>query len=408
MTDGAFGGVQQVVIGLASALAELNDGDETYYFLVHGDAHEWLLPYLNDRCELLLGPPAPPRPPAWRRRLASLPGLRTAYEKFAPVPPPARLAPPKSNGLIERAGVDVMHFTIQGGFLTDVPSIYQPHDLQHVHLPQYFSRGARILRDARYRALCDQAKLVVAMSRWGRQDLIDHFALPAEKVCAIPWAPILSAYPTPTPQDVEASRLKFDLPDAFVFYPGKTYPHKNHIGLIDAIALLRDRHGLTVPLVCSGGLSEFYPAIRRRVRQRGLDEQVRFLGFVTPLELQCLYRLSRCMAFPTEFEGWGLPLLEAFIAGVPTACSNVTCLPGQAGDAALLFDPNDVSEMADAVKRLWSDADLRRRLANRGRARAAEFSWEKTARIFRAYYRSIGDRPLTAEDQRLIAEPPPV
>src|SRR5215213_1622126 len=143
MTDGAFGGVQQVVIGLAGALANLTDGDEQFHFLVYEDAHSWLTPYLNDRCKLLMASPAPPPPTAWRRRLALVPGLRSAYERLAPVPPPARLAPPASDGLIELAGIDVMHFTTQGGFLTDVPSIYQPHDLQHVHLPQYFSRRAR-------------------------------------------------------------------------------------------------------------------------------------------------------------------------------------------------------------------------------------------------------------------------
>jgi glycosyltransferase involved in cell wall biosynthesis len=119
--------------------------------------------------------------------------------------------------------------------------------------------------------------------------------------------------------------------------------------------------------------------------------------------LQCLYQLCRCLVFPTKFEGWGLPVTEAFSMGIPVACSNVTCLPDLTGDAALLFDPDQPTDMAAAIRRLWTDETLRATLIERGKKQVARFSWTRTAKIFRAHYRRIGQRFLNEEDRALVA-----
>ena len=181
-----------------------------------------------------------------------------------------------------------------------------------------------------------------------------------------------------------------------------TWEHKNHLTLLSALALLRDRYHLPVQLICSGQISGFFPKIKEHIRDLRLNDQVRFLGFVSPLELQCLYQLCRCVIFPTKFEGFGMPLLEAFLAGAPAACSNVTCLPELAGDAAFLFDPGTSSEVAEAIRRLWTDGALRATLADRGRRNVSRFTWERTARIFRAHYRRIANRTLSEEDHALL------
>jgi len=405
LVTGSGGGVEQVVIGLASGLSRLPHGEEEYFFLTYGDRDEWLRPYVHGPCHILPGPPAPHRrTKAWLTKRVPL--LRDLYHQFRYLGGSRSINIEESDGTIEQAKIDVMHFTFQTAFLTRIPSIYQPHDLQHLHLPQFFTNWQRMGREVRYRAFCAQAQIIVAMSSWGRTDLIRQYDLPPEKVLVVPWAPVLTAYPTPGSTDFSAVVDKFDLPEAFLFYPAATWPHKNHLGLLQALSILRDQHALRVAVVFSGFQNEFFPEIKRQVRNLKLQEQVRFLGFVSPFELQCLYRLCRCMVFPSKFEGFGLPVVEAFLAGVPVACSNATSLPDLAGGAAVIFDPDSPEEIAEAIRRLWTDETLRRTLVERGRTNVARFSWERTARTFRAHYRRLANRPLTEEDRALIEAPP--
>ena len=181
---------------------------------------------------------------------------------------------------------------------------------------------------------------------------------------------------------------------------------KNHLGLIEAAATLRDKHTLHIPLVFSGRKSDYYPSLKKRINDLGLAGQVQFLGFVTPLELQSLYRLCRCVIIPTKFEAASFPLWEAFLAGAPTACSNITSLPRQAGIAALTFDPSDENEIADCLRRLWEDGELRTRLAKHGRENVSCFTWKKTALCFRAQYRRILDLELSSEDNAILSAEP--
>jgi glycosyltransferase involved in cell wall biosynthesis len=397
------GGVEQVIIGLASGLSKLTDGDEEYLFWTYENNDEWLRPYVHGPCRILAGPPDghSDRGMIWLSEHA--PRLRSCYHKLKYSYGPQSVQLQKSDGTIERAKIDVMHFTKPGAFLTDIPSIYQPHDLQHLHLPQFFTPWHRMEREVKYRAFCHQARMVVAMSAWGKRDLVQHYGLTPEKVVVIPWAPVTAAYPSPASSDLEATREKFSLPGEFVFYPAVTWQHKNHLTLLSALAILRDRYNLRVQLICSSQTDGFLPKINKHIRDLGLNDQVRFLGFVSPLELQCLYKLCRCLIFPTKFEGFGMPLLEAFLAGAPAACSNVTCLPELAGEAALLFDPGSPSEIAGAIRRLWTDGVLRATLADRGRRNVSRFTWERTARIFRAHYRRLANRQLSEEDHALLA-----
>lgn len=406
--EASSGGVQQMVIGLAEGLSRVGDGSEDFLFLAREGEEGWLKPHVRGAGRFLLLPRRPAAP-AWRRlardaraRLnRTVPELGRMWGRIpAAVVPPRKPRP--SGGTVERAGVDVMHFTAQEAFLTGLPSIYHPHDLQHLHLPQFFTARERRDRELMYRAFCAQAAMVAVSSEWTRRDVVRQYGLPEEKVQVVPLAPPIAAYPVPTADDLRAARARFRLPEAFLLYPAQTWPHKNHLGLLEALAILGRAHGITAPLVCSGTLNSFFPVVERRVRELRLADQVQFVGFVSPLELQALYRLCRAVVIPTRFESASFPVWEAFLAGAPIACSNVTALPEQAGDAALVFDPDRPEEMADAIARLWTDGALREQLAARGRARVGRYSWERTARIFRAHYRRIGGRPLGDEDRELL------
>jgi glycosyltransferase involved in cell wall biosynthesis len=395
---GRFGGVEQVVIGLASALSRLTDGAEEYLFLTHPEQDDWIRGYLSGPCR-----PLHPRRSYPNRRSRAI--ARGLAERVPGVG--VRFAVRASDGTIERAGVDVVHFPFQDAFTTEVPSIYQPHDLQHLHLPELFSDWERARREAIYRTHAERAKLVVAMTSWGRRDFIESYGLPPEKVAVVPGGSVLRDYAAPSRADLEGVRARLSLPDRFLLYPAQTWPHKNHERLLEALALIRDEHGVAIPLVCPGKRTGHYRQIRRVIERLGLTATTSFPGFVSSGELRGLYELATALVFPSRFEGWGLPVCEAFDAGLPVASSTATGLPDVVGDAGLLFDPEDVAGMAAALHRLWTDEGLRAELSERGRRRAATFSFDHTARLFRAHYRQVADRSLAEEDRILLAGPPP-
>ncbi len=396
--SGQFGGVQQVVIGVAAGLSRLGDGDEDYLFLTHPEHEDWLLPYLGGPCRVLH-----PRVAYTRRRARAI--GRGLAERIPAVG--TRFSVRRSDGTIEEAGADVVHFPFQDAFTTAVPSIYQPHDLQHLHLPELFSPWIQKRREAIYRTHCERAAAVVTMSSWGRRDFIERYGLPEEKVWVVPGASVLPEYPAPDRSDLEEIQARLSLPDSFHFYPAQPWPHKNHELLLEALALVRERTGTTIPLVCSGASAGHFHQVRDRAIELGFEKTVVFPGFVSPKELRALYELGTALVFPSRFEGWGLPVCEAFSAGLPVASSTSTGLPDLVGDAGLTFDPKSTEQIADAAERLWTDEGLRRDLAERGRKRSELFSWDRTARLFRAHYRRIGGQSLAEEDRILLAAQPP-
>ena len=402
-SEGVAGGREQVVIGLAHGLSRLTDSPDEYLFLTEPPDGEWIAPYLSGGCRVLPSTSSSSGP-TWRRQLAGISLLRSVWERVSPSLGAWTIQVPRSDGTIERAGADVVHFPQQSAFLTSVPSVYQPHDLQHLHLPQYFTPRERLAREVTYRAFCAEARTVVMMSRWGKADITAQYGLAPTKVCVVPGASVLHAYAEPTHADLGAMRARLALPDTFAFFPAQTFRHKNHLILLEALAIARDRMGTEIPLVASGHQNDFFPQIAQRARELRLDSQVRFVGFVRPVELRALYRMARCMVFPSSFEGWGLPMVEAFHEGTAVACANTTSLPEVAGDAALLFPVDSPIAIAEQLVRLWRDDALRARLSTLGRARAASLSWTRSARVFRAHYRRIADRPLNEEDRELLDE----
>ena len=395
-----WGGVQQVAIGLASGLTTIAPPDIEVLYTCYPEAREWLLPYVGSAGQLKFVPaPAPSVPgKSWLGR--KLPAARRAYHAVMPAPPV-----PASDGTLEALQPDVVHFPHQSAFLTKVPSVYQPHDLQHLHLPQFFTRREIAIRETWYRAFCNQAALVAMATTWGRDDILRAYRLPPEKVAVVPLAPVIDRYPEPSPEDLDRLREDLRLPGQFGFYPAQTWPHKNHERLLRAVAKLR-AEGVVVPLVFSGAATSYRSHLERVVSDMGLGEQVRWVGFVSPSQLRGLYRLACCVVVPTLFESASQPVFEALSAGVAIACSNVNATPRQVGDAALIFDPYSIDEMAGAIKRLWTEPKLREELVARGRRRIARFTWERTARHFAAYYRQLAGREISDEDRAVIAAEP--
>ena len=217
LVSGDRGGVEQVIIGLAHGLSQLDDGDERYLFLVDEGHTAWLEPYISGPCSLLMSATRPPAPdrgngpaatsaPAMAHRLARavLPSrIRKVLKgRTSPV-----YSLPHSDGAIEAAGVEVMHFPMQVGFETGVPTIFTPHDLQHLHLPGFFTPSQIAEREASYRDLCTRASLVVVMSSWGKEDIVERYGLPRDKVRVVPASTTLEAYRAPTESQAAATAL---------------------------------------------------------------------------------------------------------------------------------------------------------------------------------------------------------
>jgi glycosyltransferase involved in cell wall biosynthesis len=184
-------------------------------------------------------------------------------------------------------------------------------------------------------------------------------------------------------------RARYALPDRFILYLGTIEPRKNLVMLLDAYEMLRTRDEAAPPLVLAGRPGWRCEPVLRRGRERGLEGQVRFTDWVADDDLPAIVNAAAAFVYPSLYEGFGLPPLEAMACGTPVLCSNTSSLPEVVGDGGLLLDPHDARAWAAALARVLSDECLRADLRARGLAQARQFSWERTARETLAVYHSL-------------------
>ena len=401
--------MEQFIMGLVHALGQLDESSEEYVIIGPWQEPDWLKPYLGSNQQLVSGPrPQAGRLEAIKRLLGPLRSPLGRLWRGAlrlVLGPPEKSSPsvPESDGFYESLGADVVHFPYQRFVRCSLPMIYNPHDLQHLHFPQFFRQEEIAWRETFYPSGCHHARAIAAESRWVKDDIVRQYSISPHKIYVIPRGSPTELYERITDKVLVDVRQKLRLPQTFAFYPAQIWPHKNHIRLLEAIAWMRDRDDLLVNLICTGRRNDFWPIIKKRINELRLENQVRFLGFVSPTELRALYQLAQFVMLPSLFEGGGFPVLEAFREGAPVACSEVTSLPEYGGDAVLLFDPASVENMAEAMRRMSTERELRTTLRQRGTARIHLFTWERTAKMYRALYRQVAGRPLSDEDRHLLA-----
>lgn len=382
LVPGMQGGVEPVLQGLAHGLSRI-EGPDRFAFLTYTGASAWLEPFVSGPCSILpCGPPPEgvraDRLPAWLHPVVPLAKrLRRLWRPMSaeiPGEPPA----------VAAFKADVVHLALQSGFATGRPSVFHPHDLQHVHFPTNFTPDDLAKRTYVYRTLARNARTVVALSAWGATDIASHLDVPAERIEVVPWAVPPTVANAAWETDA-AERIGMTGP--FALFPAQTWPHKNHRNLIQAWSLLDYGQAGRLHLVCTGRLTAAGGELEGLVRSLGLSERIHFTGHIPATRLAGLLRRADMLVYPSRFEGWGLPLAEAFSVGTPVACSSSTCLPEVAGGAAQLFDPEDPVAIAEAVRRLHEDVALRAELIARGRTRATAWSWDSTAAAMLAIYR---------------------
>ena len=270
-----------------------------------------------------------------------------------------------------------------------LPTLLTVYDFIPERYPQYTAPRARLLYRFFHRLALRSAAHVVTISEATGHDLLKGYHYPAAQVTTTP----LAADPQFVPQSSAAQthlRHRYNLPRHFALYLGINKPHKNLVRLIEAWAEVYRHMPQPWPLVIAGAWDERYMEPRLTAARLGLlGDGILFLGPVAEPDLPILYSAAELFIFPSLYEGFGLPVIEAMACGTAVVCAAGSSLPEVAGEAALLFDPHDTAALTAALHRAVNDDPLRDELAQRGRAQAQKFSWHNTAAATLALYRQL-------------------
>jgi glycosyltransferase involved in cell wall biosynthesis len=358
------GGISRYIYHLLTQLRALNGDDSFTVFVGRQPVDAALAPTPRFRLKAVGLP-------------TNRPAVRILWEQFLQ---PAAL---------RRAGVDLLHsLAFAEPLLWEGPSVVSFMDVSFLRFPRAFNRCNRLYLTTMARAAVRRANHLLTISEQTRQDLLDLLGARPEQV-TVTYCGVDDAFRPHDPAAVSAFRARHELPEQFILYVGTLEPRKNVPRLLEAYARLR-RQRAAPPLVLVGGRGWQHAAIDARLDALELGDAVRFLGYVPAADLPLCYNAAGVFVYPSLYEGFGLPPLEAMACGTPVVASNTSSLPEVLGDAALLVDPHDPAALADALASALSDTPLRQRLRAAGLARARQFSWQRMAEQTLAVYHNVG------------------
>lgn len=360
MTPGEAGGSETYLVHLLESM--LPSPHEFHVFAVRGYRRAY--PEISDRCHVTEVP--------WA---SGAQGLRIAAEH-------SWLAVESA-----RRRLDVMH---HGGgtspFFRNVPSALTIHDIQYVHYPENFLKLKRAWLRANVPRAVQKCDEISVPSRFVKDDLMKEFRIAHDKITVVPFG---SGNLLGTDHASEEEvRNRYRLTRPFFYCPARTYPHKNHRFLVEAFA----PHAEVADLLLTGAPWFRDGEVAAAARHLGLSGKVRLLGNVPPRERAALYRSATALVFPSRFEGFGVPTLEAMSLGCPVISSNSGSLPEVVDEAGILLDPDDLEGWREAMERMLTRPSLRGKLTKRGLARAAEFTWDRSGRLQLAIYERVAGR----------------
>jgi glycosyltransferase involved in cell wall biosynthesis len=357
---GAMGGIETYVFNLLQWLLRNDSG--SHYTVVCSESNAGYFRTINQRMSLTI---------IDNRRRSMDRIVRSLLRKTIGVDLLARR--------IDALGVDMVHNPLTNirPMTLATPSVVTFHDIQHEYHPELFSRRELLRRKEKYGKAAYGAGRIIAISGHVKQTLIDTFSLRPDKIdvvyqgCGPEYRPIMDG------SRLAAIREKYDLHRPFLYYPAAMWPHKNHGNLLRALKMLRVLESFDGRLVLTGHHAS--AEVTAEIRRLGLEDMVKILGRLPYEELPYIYNLARIMVFPSFFEGFGIPLVEAMACGCPVVCSERTSIPEVTGDAGVLFDPASPADIAEKILSVWNDGHSLAAMRQRGLARARDFTWEQTA-----------------------------
>ena len=296
---------------------------------------------------------------------------------------------------LRRNPVDVLHVQFTAPPFTPCPVVASIHDLSFEHLPETFKRRSRMQLRLTVRRTARKAAQVLTLSEHSRRDIIETYGISPEKVSVTPLAAPAHFAPLADKTEIDRVRRRYGIRSDFILSVGSIQPRKNLVRLIKAYSLLRQtRSQDKLPqLVLAGKRGWLYQETLLAADKLGLGKSVVFTGYVPERELLALYSGALCFVYPSYFEGFGLPVVEAMKCGAPVITGDRTSLPEVLGDAGLPVDPFDEQGLAAAIARLIDDVELRAELRAKGFKRAGDFSWQQTARhTLEAYQRAVNGK----------------
>lgn len=291
---------------------------------------------------------------------------------------------------------DLLHVQYTGPLFTKVPLVVSVHDVSFLEHPQYFTRFRAHQLKMTVRRTVERAAAVLTPSEFSRTAIIKHYHLDEDKVVAVPNAVSSEFRPIDRATAQSSLEKRFGIPGPFVLTVGDLQPRKNHMGLLKAFeAVVRAHPQLTHRLVFVGKETWYSKDLHQAVRQSGIAERVHFTGFVEDVDLVQFYAACDLFVFPSFYEGFGLPILEAMACGRAVASSDTSAMPEVADGAGILFDPRSQEQMARAIRDLLLDSELRIRMERLGLQRASLFSWQRAAeRTLEVYSRVAGGKKV--------------
>ena len=385
MEIGKAGGIEQATYELVAAIGNLDRRNAYRLFAPRSTLSEWDFPS-GFQVDRHVSDPVAGQLEAARAFVANK--LAEGFSMYPVLTPEMR-----SLSRYRQLDFDLVH-SVAGYTHPDMlgfPGVLTINDLQHLHYPEFFTPHEVEERERLYRQSAERAHHIICISEFTRQDVHRQYGVPLEKMSTVWIIPSRNVW-QPLPAPARTRLLAgMGLAGDFFFFPAHCWPHKNHVRLLSAFERVVDELPPGMRLVMTGRpFPEDHPA-RSLLREGRLASSVVHLGFRSPLEMRALFQGCTALVFPSLFEGFGMPVAEAIIAGKPVLCSNVTSLPELAGDAALSFDPHNVQDIAQALLAVATNADIRRTLADKAVRRRGLFGAHRAAVQTMAIHQRVYD-----------------
>lgn len=287
--------------------------------------------------------------------------------------------PVKYNHLF-KSNADIYHFI---NFIVpprvDGKVIVTVYDMVYKTFPEtmHNSNFKRLEKNLKYSV--DRADIIITISENSKKEIAEYLKVRPDKIEIVPPGVEFQVYNKEfSKTELEKIKEKYNLPEEYVLYLGTLEPRKNIESIIDAFGLYKQKRKNNLKLVIAGNKGWMYDSIFKRVKDLNIENEVIFTGYVDEEDKPCIYKMSRIFLFPSLYEGFGMPVLEAMASGVPVITSNTSSLPEVCGDAAVLVEPKDISSICDGIIRLQEDYDFRQQLVEQGFMQCKKFTWERS------------------------------